>query len=744
MKNRKILLIFLLAAVLALSLTLSACDALLDIFGGFGGHTTHDYATTWSADATHHWHKCKQCDAAIDKEEHDFGEWVIDEAPTVTEEGSRHRVCATCTYTATGTIDPLGEDHKHEYDQWVPDNANTHHKECICGERSTDASENHVFSQWVIDKEPTETEEGLRHRICTLCSYNDSETIDPLGNGHSHVYDKWVSDNDDTHHKECLCGEVSTDASTSHVYPNDWIIDRYATTTQEGAKHRNCTLCNHRQEDVIPRLQQVSGTVDLYAINDFHGTWDRMSQFSGYLTEQKARGNTLLINSGDMFQGSMESNSNFGALLAECMDDTGFDCFTFGNHEFDWGLDNLKRLAANSATPYLGANIYNWNASSKTWGSFASDLAKEYVVKELDNGLKVGIIGIIGKDQITSISSQLVQSIGFKDPKLVIPTLSNKLRNELGCNVVVVSAHTGQSTFLEDSSWDITQYADAVFCAHTHFAEQDTRNGVPFIQGGSNGRYVSHVTLEVASDGSVSYTVSENISYNSGWPNKVSVQQKINNSNASIADEASQELATLNGGKLTKSTGVGRLVSHAIANYATQQGHDIDLAMVNTGRADLQQGKITYTQLYEAVPFDNTVYIAKVSGADIINEAKYNYIWRVTGNAIENSSTKYYKIAVLDYLLYHQNSNRNYDYFKSAFTSGFTPVPLTKTGVDVYNYRLITRDFLLSQGTITNTTYTVDSNNTDTSLLQQAVTLSIASYAPTLVCIVPSKFTYCY
>ena len=146
--------------------------------------------------------------------------------------------------------------------------------------------------------------------------------------------------------------------------------------------------------------------------------------------------------------------------------------------------------------------------------------------------------------------------------------------------------------------------------------------------------------------------------------------------------------------------------------------------MVNNARSSLSSGDVTYTKLYEAIPFDNVVYVAKVKGSDILNEARYdsNSIWRVTGTKIENN--KYYYVAVIDYLLYHQSSNRYYNYFPSAFTSGFEPVPLTKVGVDAYNYRLITRDFLLSQKTISSSTYVYDNDRTNKSLLTQAITLN--------------------
>ena len=700
MKNRKFLIALLLVAVMVLSLTLSACGLLDGLIGGNGGssHTSHNFAQGWTSNKTHHWHKCSGCKEVSGKDEHDFTEWTVKTNPTKTEDGLRTRTCRVCNYVDEDTIPALGEDHKHVYDIPVFYGADAHLLKCICG----DVSDTPV----------------------------------------SHVYDQYTPDGSVYHMASCVCGMLKGGAGEKHIFGN-WIVDKPATTREEGSQHMLCELCGYRENGTIPRIKSDGETrsLDLYAINDFHGTWDRMSTIAGYLAEQRYNNsNSLFINSGDMFQGSMESNSNYGALLAECMDDAGFDAFVYGNHEFDWGLDNLRTLAANSTTPYLGANIYNWSRA----GGFTTlaDFAKEYVIKDLDNGLRVGIIGVIGKDQITSISSQLVQTIGFKDPKDVVPRISNKLRNELNCDVVIVAAHTGQETFLNDGTWDITNYADAVFCAHTHTDESYVKNGVPFIQTSANGRQVSHITLEVESDGFVSCETYENVPYSYSWPNNFTMSEKINNSNARIADEANEVLAKTNG-TLNSSTGIPRLVSHAIAEYAVECGYNIEVAIVNSARSTLYSGDITYTKLYEAIPFDNEVYIARISGSDLIKEVNSSGIsfWRVTGTPIQNSGSTYYYVAVIDYVLFHQNANRNYNYIPSAFTSGFDPVPLTKDGVDVYNYRLITRDFLRKQGTINATDYSSTNDHTDKGLIQQSISLSLADYATAII--VP-KYTFAY
>lgn len=493
---------------------------------------------------------------------------------------------------------------------------------------------------------------------------------------------------------------------------------------------------NNRNNPNNDDNKEVHGFVDVYAINDFHGAVDKMPRVAGYLAARKAEG-AIILNSGDMFQGSMESNSNYGKLLTDCMALAGFDAMTFGNHEFDWGLDNLRDLSQNSGVPFLGANIYNWNPDTRTWGDFADDLADKYIIKEVGD-IKVGVIGVIGDDQITSISSQLVQTIGFKDPLPIIKELATELRNDKKCDVVVLSAHDGPQDIVDGSGGtydeptttaDLENYVDAVFCAHTHSEQRYLVNDLPFLQGKRYGDFVSHVRFSVDND-NVFVDAYENISYNSianKVDNKVQadVQALIDDSNAKIAGERNQIVTKL-GGSLGTDDGIPRLVCNAIADYAASQNIDIDLAICNQGRNDLRSGNVTYSDLYEAIPFDNVVYVARISGADIIKEMGYGgqCMWRVREEPIENRNNVYYTVAIIDYLLFHQNSKRNYNYFPSAFVVGAqAPVPLTKEGVDAYNYRLITRDFLLKQsGTLDVTPYTSTNNRTNPNMLGQKVT----------------------
>ncbi len=479
--------------------------------------------------------------------------------------------------------------------------------------------------------------------------------------------------------------------------------------------------------------------VDLYAVNDFHGQTDKIAKVGGYLKDKKD-GNTVILSSGDMFQETLESNSNYGSLLNACMEEIGFDCMTIGNHEFDWGLEKLQALSEQTSVKFLGANIYHWDRNDG-WGTFADEIAEPYYIKTLENGLKVGVIGIIGSDQITSINANLVQTIGFKYPSDVVPELSEKLRTEEKCDVVVVSIHNGARDTMNDRYLKMEKYADAVFCAHSHYKELEEKGGVTFIQGGAKGEYVSNVRLAVDKDGNVTTVTASNKSYSSSWKTDETVAQMVKTSNDAISAMANEKLATVEG-SFNKGDVMPRLVSKAIATFAEQQGYDIDMALVNNTRNSLYDGDVTYTELFNAIPFDNIVYIAEVSGKDLLNQANYGTFWRVTEESIVSTGT--YTVAVIDYVLFHQNSNREYNYFPSAFEDGKHPSPLVTEQNPLLNYRDITKAYLLSAQRVSASEFGQSNAHVDINKLGQSVTFDDAQALAQVVVSMALKQNYTF
>ena len=477
-------------------------------------------------------------------------------------------------------------------------------------------------------------------------------------------------------------------------------------------------------------------TLDVYAINDFHGQIKEEGSYPGiesvatYLKKRGENENTLLISSGDMFQGTLESNYNSGNLLADIMNDCKFDALSLGNHDFDWGLEALKANKDRASsdgyqTPYLCANLYNYE-NGKNGNEQLSQYGAEYTISEQENGLRVGIIGAIGEDQYTSITSTYVEDVCFKDPSPIVKELSDELRTEENCDVVILSFHASQSAMLGKGVTDVSpvsgkRYVDLVLCAHTHMFESTTENGVIFTQNDDKGEDASHVTLRVSPEGEVTSEL-ETISgstmkkeaKSNGYDEAIS---NLVSSYGEISEAVGSETLGSVSGYFTKKESLPNLVAEAILEEASETFDDVDLAMVNSGRENLSSGSLTYSKLFSALPFDNEVYLIETSGTALFNEARYNCIARAQEEAFSTSKT--YHIAVIDYLAVHQNTYHVYDYFPGAKILGKLT---TSTGAK-RGYRDITADYIRNKGTIASSNYSSSQDRYNTDKLASSISL---------------------
>ena len=448
-------------------------------------------------------------------------------------------------------------------------------------------------------------------------------------------------------------------------------------------------------------------TIDIYATNDFHGSVEETDDYMGlkkwatYLKDKGERDNTLLIDQGDTWQGSIYSNYNHGELITDVMNYIHYDARSIGNHDFDWGVEYL---AANTArtyegyrTPVLAGNVYDYNFATKAVGTNQqSQLGVKSVTYTLGNGVKVGILGGIGQDQITSICSLYTMDICFTDHIQFIKDEATHLRNDEGCNVVIASIHTGQDSVKYEG---LENYVDLVLCGHTHSEESSNEGLLWYSQNEAYGQSLGHITLTY--DNEINDVVETKIQCISA--NKIKNEVKtidegvdnlVNTYNSQCESAANVTVASNVSGNWKAGEEMANLMCKAIYDEAIKEGHnDVLLSYVNTARKskylDEYNGVWTYADLYDCFPFDNIVYIADVTGREFKNEIKkYNNIYRsssFTDTSIVDTQT--YKIAVIDYVYFHTNGNRDYDYFPQ--TAGTSIVTLEK------NYREILRDWLI-------------------------------------------------
>jgi 5'-nucleotidase len=209
---------------------------------------------------------------------------------------------------------------------------------------------------------------------------------------------------------------------------------------------------------------------------------------------RKENPNTLLLDAGDVLQGTPYFNFYKGEVEYKAMSAIGYDAGTLGNHEFDNGLEALA-----AALKFANFDIVSANYDVK--GSVLEDRVKRYVVKTA-GGIRVGLFGL-GISPTALITPANFKGVTFIDPVIAAREVVKKLRGEERCSLIVCMSHLG---YHEDGKRGNSMLAsqvdgiDFIASGHTHlFMEQPVTATQPcgaktlIFEVGKSGIYVGRV-----------------------------------------------------------------------------------------------------------------------------------------------------------------------------------------------------------------------------------------------------------
>lgn len=514
----------------------------------------------------------------------------------------------------------------------------------------------------------------------------------------------------------------STNSSTNHISTSSG--SNITSSSETSSSSTNSVISSVISSSLITSSISSSSSVlsssstlkpsemllDIYSTNDFHGRVSEntslyepgIAKLATYLDDRKAENpeGYIYLNAGDYWQDTYESGYNKGALLTECLDLMECEIMALGNHEFDWGTDIISiNKEYVSYTKFLGANIRKYPYTNEK-----VDFADSYKIIER-NGLRIGLIGAIGQDQITSITSSNWEDITFLPHVDIVQELSDELRSEKDCDMVILAIHADESVA---GGYELTsvspvtnkKYVDAVFCAHTHQREVTYYNDVPFVQAGDHGRNLGHVQLQYK-EGKVTAKVAEIEGYrlmNSLNPD-TEVQQVVDRYFTSeFIAQKNKVHGTING--TIDSERIGNLLAKATYEVLASKNIDVDVVINNGTRDEVASGSMTSEKIFNLIPFTNkTLVVKNIQGKDIINECvNYSYPYFMPNPTLKIESNKYYTVACIDYMMLHKNSSRNYNYFPS-----YKPANLIYTIEDYPN--IIIENYLQKYGTINTNDY---------------------------------------
>lgn len=364
--------------------------------------------------------------------------------------------------------------------------------------------------------------------------------------------------------------------------------------------------------------QKASKGLDIYSINDTHGAVDSIPNVTAYQcgtsylgSYLRKQGNanpdgTIILSSGDMLQGSADSNMTHGAVMLDWMNVVGFTSMALGNHEFDWGKDILTSASKMANFPFLAINLLN---DEGVRPSFAK---KSLVLRKA--GYRIGVIGALG-----NIESSIVASMfkGFHiDLRLsaMVSREAERLRVEEGCDLVVLSIHSG--SFITDDCHNI----DAVFEGHSHESYLNVDSyGIPHVQTTDTGKVIRGLHFE-EKDGKLAYTNS----YLAGKEEIVTngsvdpASEKVRLHYLSLIDSVKNKVLCTSAVSYSTSELATIAAKEMYSFYkAKPEFSNIVASIINTGtvRNPIQKGEITYGDVYSAFPFDNDNVLDKIEGS---------------------------------------------------------------------------------------------------------------------------------
>ncbi len=365
--------------------------------------------------------------------------------------------------------------------------------------------------------------------------------------------------------------------------------------------------------------------VDIVYTNDLHGNIEVLPKIAYYVKKIKNK-NLILIDSGDFIQGTPESDFFKGVSVVETFNFIGYDFVQIGNHEFDFGEENLISLSLNSRFNFLGSNIVDKNGQIKPY-------LKNYVIKTFD-GLDIGVFGLITTKTKNIVLKENLKYIDFLDEVRIANDVVKKLYNN-GVKIIFCVSHIGWVPEKEKIKYEL-QFSDLelakqvsginiIFGGHTHQKYKKFVGKTLIVQSGAYGKSFGHLTLWYNKRyGKIWWIKNKFVETKKIKSKHKEIEILVNNyiqETSNVYDVEIGKLEVMLDRNREQESSLGNLIADIIA-----QNVKCDFAITNSGgiRADLKKGNVTYRDIYMVMPFDNTITFAELSGKEVKEMFEYS------------------------------------------------------------------------------------------------------------------------
>ncbi len=366
--------------------------------------------------------------------------------------------------------------------------------------------------------------------------------------------------------------------------------------------------------------------LDIYSVNDWHGYLREDKNVPGAarldfalagLMADNPEG-ALLLGGGDMLAGSTDANEFNGMSVVDAMNEMGFAANCAGNHAFDYDFDVIRQQAAAAKFPILAANIID----SRT-GRIAEPFIPYTVVER--RGVKIGVIGILGQEALQKIKPERINGLWIANPAEAVNKYAAGLK-AAGADIIVLLAHIGCTQEGDAISGPIEpvlkeiQGLDAVITADSHTVVAGRLYGLPVVQAGEYGKLIGHISLDYDTEKKKVTAAKPGVyDVKSLPPGKNEKLAALLQPYFDKADARYNRVLAYNEQELTNDKyGASPAGDYFTGLLKTELKTDIALYNGGAVRSGLPAGKVTLRMLKQVFPFNNTLYVVRLKGSDII------------------------------------------------------------------------------------------------------------------------------
>ncbi|WP_425045651.1 bifunctional metallophosphatase/5'-nucleotidase [Primorskyibacter sp. S87] len=381
--------------------------------------------------------------------------------------------------------------------------------------------------------------------------------------------------------------------------------------------------------------------------NDFHSRFEPISKYDSgckpedntegkcfggtarlvtAIDEARARaGNSILVDGGDQFQGTLFYTYYKGKVAAEMMNKLGYDAMTVGNHEFDDGPEVLRGFMDAVDFPVLMSN-----ADISAEKHLADKLLKSTVIEI--GGQKLGLIGLTPQD--TDELASPGPNITFGDPVPAVQAEVDRLTAE-GVNKIIVLSHSGYGVDKRVAAE--TTGVDVIVGGHsnTYLSNVSEKavgpyptveNGVQIVQAYAYGKFLGELNVTFDDDGNVTAASGEPLVMDASVAEDETTVSRIAELSMPLDEIRNKVVASaaspIQGERdvcRVQECAMGNLVADAMLDRVADQG--VTIAFANSGglRASIDAGEVTMGEVLTVLPFQNTLSTFEISGQGLID-----------------------------------------------------------------------------------------------------------------------------